>query len=157
MDGHDLRLAPPASDDAVRLWLRMLACTNVIQASIRRRLRAEYDTTLPRFDLMAQLDRAPQGLTLGEVSRRLMVSPGNITALVDRLVADGLVERRTNDEDRRSAIVRLSARGRRAFARQAAAHAGWVAAMLRDLPPQDAQQLGALLRQARRSAMAVAA
>ena len=61
---------------------------------MRRRLRDSFDVTLPRFDLMAQLDRAPNGMTLGELSQRMMVSNGNVTGLVDRLVAQGLLARR---------------------------------------------------------------
>jgi DNA-binding MarR family transcriptional regulator len=139
-----------ADPGATRLWLRMLSCTNIIQSRIRTRLREEFGNTLPRFDVLAQLDRAPEGLTLGEVSRRLMVSPGNITALVERLVTEGLVDRRVNDRDRRSSIVRLTARGRREFARQAAAHAAWLEEMLAPLGTADAERLGVLLGRAKR-------
>ena len=81
----------------LRLWLRLLTCTTLIEAEIRRRLRAHFDTTLPRFDFLAQLDKA-DGLPLGEVSRRMMVSNGNVTGLAERLAAEGLIERRPADE-----------------------------------------------------------
>ncbi len=81
--------APDEHRDELRLWLRLLTCTNLAEAKVRRRLRERFDVTLPRFDLLAQLDRSPEGLTLGEISKRMMVTNGNITILVDRLVADG--------------------------------------------------------------------
>ena len=121
---------PPGHKDELRLWLRLLTCTNLIEAEIRRRLRAEFDTTLPRFDLLAQLERHPAGLTLGEISRRMMVSNGNVTGLAARLEEEGLVERRVSATDRRAQSLRLTPRGRREFARQSAAHEGWVAELL---------------------------
>ena len=78
----------------LRLWLRLLTCTTLIENEVRRRLRDQFGITLPRFDLLAQLDRAPNGMTLGELSQRMMVSNGNITGLVDRLCEQGLILRR---------------------------------------------------------------
>ena len=101
-----------ATDDdhqALRLWLRLLACTNLIEAPLRQRLREQFESSLPRFDLMAQLDRHPQGLKMRELSRRLMVTGGNITGLTDRLVAESLVERRDDPSDRRAYTVALTA------------------------------------------------
>jgi DNA-binding MarR family transcriptional regulator len=121
----------------LRLWLRLLTCTTLIEAEVRRRLRREFDETLPRFDLMAQLERLDTGMTLGEVSRRMMVSAGNVTSLVDRLVKAGLVERRPAPHDRRSQLIRLSRRGREHFGRMAAAHEKWVAELLVDLRDKD--------------------
>src|SRR5690606_3017733 len=89
----------------LRVWLRLLTCANLIESEIRSRLREHFDTTLPRFDLMAQLERSEDGILLGELSRRMMVSNGNITGLVDRLVQSGLIERRVLETDRRAARV----------------------------------------------------
>src|SRR5262245_26239746 len=106
----------PADHEAeLRLWLRLLTCTTLIEGEVRSRLREVFDVTLPRFDLMAQLDKAPAGMTLGELSQRMMVSNGNVTGLAERLVAQGLVERRTAPNDRRAQLVNLTAEGRRAF------------------------------------------
>lgn len=117
----------PAGDKAdLRLWLRLLSCANLIEAEIRRRLRDRFSTTLPRFDLMAQLDREPDGLTLGEISRRMMVSNGNVTALAASLVADGLVERRAHTTDRRAQFLCLTPHGRLIFGQQSAAHEKWI-------------------------------
>ena len=99
----------------MRLWLRLFACKEVIESEVRRRLRDSFNVTLPRFDLMAQLDRTPKGMTLGELSQRMMVSNGNVTGLVERLVEQGLIDRRPSPNDRRAQIVRLTAEGRRAF------------------------------------------
>jgi DNA-binding MarR family transcriptional regulator len=121
----------------LRLWLRLLTCATLIEAEVRRRLRRQFDETLPRFDLMAQLERADSGIPLGEVSQRMMVSAGNVTSLVDRLVKAGYVERRPAPNDRRSQLIRLSARGRGHFRRMAAAHEAWVAELLADLREKD--------------------
>ena len=87
----------------LRLWLRLLTCANLVEGMVRTRLRAEFGVTLPRFDLMAQLERAPEGMTLGALSRRMMVSNGNVTGLVERLVALGQVERARDPRDGRVA------------------------------------------------------
>ena len=121
----------------LRLWLRLLTCTTLIEAEVRRRLRRQFDETLPRFDLMAQLERIDSGMTLGDVSKRMMVSAGNVTSLVDRLVKAGYVERRPAPNDRRSQLIRLSNRGREHFGRMAAAHERWVAELLADVRDKD--------------------
>src|SRR6516162_4735269 len=106
---------PHDHKDELRLWLRLFACKELIESEVRRRLRESFSLTLPRFDLMAQLDRAPKGMTLGELSQRMMVSNGNVTGLVDRLVEQGLIDRRPSPKDRRAQIVTLTAEGRRFF------------------------------------------
>lgn len=117
----------PAEHKAeLRLLLRMMSCTTLVTGEIRRRFRAEFGVTLPQFDVMAQLDRDPAGLRMGELSARMMVTNGNITGLVARLAADGLVQRVVAPDDRRSAVVRLTRRGARVFARMACVHEGWV-------------------------------
>ena len=85
---------PHDHKDELRLWLRLFTCKEVIESEVRRRLRDSFDVTLPRFDLMAQLYRAPKAMTLGELSQRMMVSNGNVTGLVDRLLEQGLLSRR---------------------------------------------------------------
>jgi DNA-binding MarR family transcriptional regulator len=141
--------SPPGHKDELRLWLRLLTCTTLIEAEIRRRLRREFGTTLPRFDLLAQLERAPAGLALGEVSRRMMVSNGNVTGLAARLEEEGLVERRVSRTDRRSQVLRLTPRGRREFARQSAAHEGWIAELLGGLSERERVALHGLLGRAK--------
>lgn len=113
----------------LRLWLRLLTTTNLVQTELRRRLRTEFDTTLPRFDLMAQLERHPEGLRMTELSRRLMVTGGNVTGITDQLEKEGLIVRETAPEDRRSTAVRLTPEGRAAFDRMAAVHEQWVVEM----------------------------
>jgi DNA-binding MarR family transcriptional regulator len=146
---------PAGHKDELRLWLRLLTCTTLIESEIRRRLRARFDTTLPRFDLLAQLERAGGGgLTLGEVSRRMMVSNGNVTGLAARLEAEGLVERRVSAADRRAQTLRLTARGRREFARQSAAHEGWIAELLGGVTEAERAALYRLLGRAKAGARA---
>ncbi|MCZ6586497.1 MAG: MarR family transcriptional regulator [Alphaproteobacteria bacterium] len=117
-----------SGDDGLdlRVWLRLLTCSTLIERRVRQRLREQFDITLPRFDLLAQLDRAPDGLTMGALSRRLMVSNGNVTGLIDRLVAEDLVERQPAPGDRRAQLVRLTQDGKRAFDRMTPAHAAWI-------------------------------
>ncbi len=128
----------------LRLWLRMLSITKLISQEIRRRLRLEFQATLPQFDLLAQLYRERDGLRLGELSRRTMVTNGNITGLADRLEADGLIVRETLDGDRRVTVAKLTRQGREAFAVMASAHEGWLRELLGDL---DEDALEEVLRQ----------
>lgn len=127
-------LRDPSKDIAseLRLWLRMLSCTNRVSNEIRSRLRAEFGVTLPRFDLLAQLDRERDGLQLGELSRRLMVTNGNVTGLVGRLVAEGLI-RRDVDADRRAAVVRLTPHGKATFRKMAQTHDAWLKEIFADV------------------------
>lgn len=142
----DLETRARADDhEALRLWLRLLACTMTIEREIRARLRARFDISLPRFDLMAQLDRYPEGLRMSELSRRLMVTGGNVTGLTDQLVAEGLVERREVPGDRRAFAVRLTRAGRRVFARTAAEHERWIVELMDGLKPAQRRQLYARL------------
>ena len=143
---------PHDHHDELRLWLRLLTCTTLIEGEVRRRLRESFDVTLPRFDLMAQLDKNPDGMTLGELSSRMMVSNGNVTGLVERLVADGLIARRPAPNDRRVQIVRLTPAGRRGFRAMARAHEGWILKIFSDLRPSEVTALMGLLAKAKRSA-----
>ena len=131
--------------DALRLWLRLLTCTTMIERGIRRRLRERFGMTLARFDLMAQLERFHAGLRMGELSRRLMVTGGNVTGLVTQLVDEGLVERAVVPEDRRAHVVRLTERGREAFRAMAVAHEDWIVEMTGALDGADRERLHALL------------
>jgi len=138
----------------LRLWLRLLTCTNLVEGEIRRRLRQDFSTTLPRFDLLAQLDRRPGGLTLTELSNRMMVSNGNLTGLVERLVTDGLVERRPDPNDGRSRRVALTPAGKAHFDHMTPAHETWVNEMLDGLNDDDVQILHELLGKLKYSATA---
>ncbi len=142
--------APAGHKDELRLWLRLLTTATMVETEIRRRLRLQFETTLPRFDLLAQLQRAGP-LTLGEVSRRMMVSNGNVTGLAARLEAEGLIERRVNAADRREQSLRLTPRGRREFARQSAAHEDWIAELFAGLSAADRAALHRLLGRAKAS------
>jgi DNA-binding MarR family transcriptional regulator len=143
---------PGDHKDELRLWLRIFTCKMVIESEVRRRLRDAFGVTLPRFDLMAQLDRVPNAMTLGELSRRMMVTNGNVTGLVDRLVAQRLVERRPSPSDRRSQLVSLTAEGRRMFRAMARANGEWIAELFADLSPGDTETLLRLLAKTKVSA-----
>jgi DNA-binding MarR family transcriptional regulator len=130
---------------SLKLWLRMLSCTVLIEGEIRARLRGEFGITLPRFDLMAQLERHPDGLRMGELSKRMMVTGGNITGITDQLEQEKLVVRVPDRNDRRAYSVRLTAAGRRAFERMAAVHEEWVAELLGGLSSAEKAKLIELL------------
>lgn len=137
--------APGDHGDDIRLWLRLLTCSTLVENEIRRRLRDEFDSTLPRFDLLAQLERAHDGMVLGELSRRMMVSAGNLTSLVDRLVESGHVSRTTSPTDRRVQIIALTDFGRDWFRNAAARHGDWLGGMFAGLSRRERETLMAAL------------
>jgi DNA-binding MarR family transcriptional regulator len=129
----------------LRVWLRLLRASRAMEAVVRERLRLEFGTTLPKFDVMAALDRRPSGMTMTELSRFLMVSNGNVTGIVDRLVAEGMVVRLAHEQDRRATFVRLTRRGGQAFQVMARAHEAWVSEILAGFGRQDSETLIGLL------------
>lgn len=131
--------------EALRLWLRLLTCTQLVEKQVRSRLREQFDTTLPRFDLMSQLERAPEGLKMNELSRRMMVTGGNVTGITDQLVTEGLVERVDVQGDRRAYRVRLTARGRRLFHEMAREHEQWIVDAFEALSEREVATLHKLL------------
>jgi DNA-binding MarR family transcriptional regulator len=145
---------PHDHKDELRLWLRLFTCKELIESEVRKHLREDFAFTLPRFDLMAQLDRAHKGMTLGELSQRMMVTNGNVTGLVERLVEQGLVDRRPSREDRRAQIVSLTAEGRRLFRAMARANEEWIGDMFADLSNSDIEALLRLLAKAKMSVRA---
>ncbi len=131
--------------EALRLWLRLLTCTQLVEKQVRTQLREQFDTTLPRFDLMAQLERSPEGLKMNELSRRMMVTGGNVTGITDQLVNEGLVERVEVTGDRRAYRVRLTTRGRKQFDEMARQHEAWIVAAFEGLSAREVESLHRLL------------
>jgi DNA-binding MarR family transcriptional regulator len=142
------------SDDhrALRIWLRLLTCTQLVEREVRSRLRGRFGTTLPRFDLMAQLERHPEGLKMNELSRLLMVTGGNVTAIVDQLENEGLVER-LDGADRRAWLVRLTPAGAKSFAEMAREHEEWVVDLFAGLTRKEHEELLKLLAKLKTSAV----
>ncbi|WP_210543972.1 MarR family winged helix-turn-helix transcriptional regulator [Rhodoferax sp. PAMC 29310] len=138
--GHEAR-SELGDHAALKLWLRLLASTTQIEDEIRRRLRNRFDTSLPRFDYMAQLYRQPDGLKMKDLSRYLMVTGGNVTGVTDELVRDGFVTRENSPADRRAWIVRLTEQGRKTFETMAQAHEQWILELFSGLDPSTVQQL----------------
>ncbi len=127
----------PLSKERLRLWLKLLKASRLIEDEVRRRLRREHDWTLPRFDVMSALSRAPEGMKMGEISKFLKVSNGNITGIVDRLTEEGLALRVAVPGDRRAQRVRLTAKGQDLFARHSAEHEVWIDEILGGLDDDD--------------------
>jgi DNA-binding MarR family transcriptional regulator len=140
---------------ALRIWLRLLTCTQLIERRVRSGLRERFATTLPRFDLMAQLERHPGGLKMSELSRMLMVTGGNVTAIVDQLEHERLVERLDDAADRRAFRIRLTPEGRKTFAEMARAHEDWVVELLAGLSRREHDELLKLLAKVKNHAMEV--
>lgn len=149
---HPDRESIARSDDhrALRIWLRLLTCTQMVEGEVRSRLRERFGTTLPRFDLMSQLERHRPGLKMSELSRLLMVTGGNVTAVVDQLAKEGLVERLAEPGDRRAHRVRLTRAGERAFAEMAREHEQWVVGLLHGLSRREHDELLRLLAKLKR-------
>ncbi|RYF32736.1 MAG: MarR family transcriptional regulator [Comamonadaceae bacterium] len=131
--------------DELRLWLRLLTCTQLVEKQVRNGLREQFATTLPRFDLMSQLERTSEGMKMNELSRRMMVTGGNVTGITDQLVTEGLVERVDVEGDRRAWRVRLTPRGRKTFNDMAQQHEGWIVEAFAGLSVKEIAQLHKLL------------
>lgn len=140
---------------ALRIWLRLLTCTQLIERRVRSGLRERFATTLPRFDLMAQLERHPEGLKMNELSRLLMVTGGNVTAIVDQLEKEGLVERLEEPADRRAFRIRLTRSGEKIFAEMARAHEDWVVELLAGISRREQDDLLRLLAKVKQHALEV--
>lgn len=147
MNGTVLTASPPdtGNKERLRLWIRLLRATHVVEAELRDRLKREFDTTLPRFDVMAALYRERDGMLMSDLSRYLLVSNGNVTGIVDRLVSDGLIVRARREGDRRTSIVRLTDTGVALFERMARAHEGWIAELLVGIGDDEVRHLSAML------------
>ena len=135
---------------SLRLWLRLLTCTNLLETQMRRLLQARFGTSLPRFDLMAQLERAPQGLKMSELSQRMMVTGGNVTGITDGLEKEGLVVREVDPADRRVFRVKLTAEGQRQFRRMAGEHEQWIIGLFEGMSAKQKNQLVDLLGELKR-------
>jgi len=134
------------SKTRLRLWIRLLRVSRMIEGAARERLKSQFNATLPRFDVMAALYRKPDGMLMSEISRFLMVSNGNVTGIVDRLVAEGFVARAQRNGDRRTSFISLTPKGSAAFADMATAHESWVDELLGGVSVRDAEQLSAKLK-----------
>ncbi len=142
---RDYEMVGYGRHENLRLWLRLLTCTTLIESKIRAQLEGHFSVTLPQFDLMAQLDRVPEGLTMSALSERLMVSNGNVTGIVKRLIAEGLIDRQISKTDRRSFLVWLSPKGQVLFREMAERHEAWINSLFAGLSPADAAKLMTLL------------
>ena len=135
----------PAAKQKLRLWIRLLRASRAIEVELRERLRVAFGVTLPRFDVMAALARKQTCMTMTELSRYLMVSNGNVTGIIDRLVSEGMVARSRHAGDRRATFVRLTPKGQQQFAIMAKAHEGWIAEILAGVGTAETESLIALL------------
>ena len=138
--GLDSRLSDE-THESLRLWLRLLTCSHLIENHVRKALGKQFKTTLPRFDLMAQLERFPDGLQMGELSRRMLVTGGNVTGIVDQLEGAGLIVRTEDPADRRAYLVKLTKEGRRLFGQMAVEHESWIVNLFCGIPKREQRVL----------------
>ena len=136
------------SKNALRMWLRLLRCESMIEQYIRSKLRENFSTTLPQFDVLAELDYMNKPMSMSELSTKLMVSNGNITGVVDRLTRDGHVERVADSGDRRVQLVSLSQAGKKEFKKMASAHEAWLAELFEDIDKDSISMMSGLLSEA---------
>lgn len=152
------RVSSDLEKATLRTWLRMLACTNIVEGRVKGLLRENFDTTLPRFDLLAQLDSSrkdfPNGLSMSDLSRRMMVTNGNITGLVDRLARERLISRSVDPNDRRTQLVRITDSGRESLERMTPNHQSWISSMFSALSEAERKQLYELVGKLKASAQA---
>ena len=152
MTAIDRITVDPISKQRLRLWVRLLGVTRSAEGQLRTFLRANHQTTLPRFDVMAALHRRGEPITMSEISRMLLVSNGNVTEVVDRLEADGLARHTANGADRRTVCVSLTAKGARQFERLAADHEHWIDGLFRSLNAADIEAMTEVLKRLRKGA-----
>ena len=138
--GLDTRMTDE-THESLRLWLRLLTCSHLIENQVRKALGKRFKTTLPRFDLMAQLERVPEGLQMGELSRRMLVTGGNVTGIVDQLERAGLIVRTEDPADRRVYLVKLTKEGRRLFGQMAVEHESWIVNLFSGIPKREQRAL----------------
>jgi DNA-binding MarR family transcriptional regulator len=138
--GLDTRMTDE-THESLRLWLRLLTCSHLIENQVRKALGKRFKTTLPRFDLMAQLERVPEGLQMGELSRRMLVTGGNVTGIVDQLERAGLIVRTEDPADRRVYLVKLTKEGRRLFGQMAIEHESWIVNLFSGIPKREQRAL----------------
>ena len=132
----------------LRLWLRLLKLSSGIEGELRKRLRDDHGTTLPRFDVMAALYRYPDGLKMSDLSDHLRVSNGNVTGILDRLTEEGLALRVAIPGDRRAHLACLTPKGGDVFADLAKFHENWINDLLQGLSMEEAETVSILLEQA---------
>lgn len=138
-------IAPETGSRDVKLWLRLLSSVNLIETVLRQRMREQFGSTLPRFDMLAQLNRFPDGIKMGELSRLMLVTGGNITGLADSLEKEGMAVRVYDPSDRRSCRIKLTAAGKQQFDLMATAHQQWLNELMGNLPGKEKDQLYTLL------------
>ena len=135
-----------ADTQRLRLGLRLLRVVRIVEGELRERLKREFDSTLPRFDVLSALHRRPEGMLMSDLSRVLLVSNGNVTVIVDRLVADGFIVKAAREGDRRTSMARLTPRGAARFAAMAEAHRAWIDELLEGIGEVEAESLSTMLK-----------
>ena len=131
----------------LRLWLRLLTCTNLIETKLRNHLRLEFGCTLPRFDMLAQLESHPQGLSMGELSQLMMVSAGNVTGISNQLEKEGLVARQVSSKDRRSFSLSLTPQGKEQIAKMMQSYQSCLSAIFTQISEEGTDSAIAMLGQ----------
>lgn len=141
----------PREKEGLRLWLRIVSLTQMVELQIRALLREKFDSTLPRFELLSALDRVPDGLTMGELSQWLMVTKGNVTGIAERLSEDGFIKRHPTPTDRRSFCVTLTPKGKKLYKEMEAAYEDLLDKMFSEVSLDDSDMFTGVLAKVRDS------
>ncbi|MET0278760.1 MAG: MarR family transcriptional regulator [Pseudorhodoplanes sp.] len=134
-------LAPERQKVDLQLWVRLLACGHSAEQRVKNRIKENFGINQTQFNLLSQLDRAPEGIRMGEVARRTVVTGSNVTAVVDDLEQRGLVQRQAVQGDRRATVITLTEAGRKAFAQMAPIHADWIEEIFAKMAKHEKRQL----------------
>ena len=126
---------PKAEDLAVRVWFRFIRLESRLQIAVSERLR-EIGLSVPQCDVLTTLTEA-EGVSQQDLAKRLYVTKGNISGLLDRLEGAGLVERRSTAADRRQYEIYLTPAGREAAERAICIQHELIGATLGRLPAED--------------------
>ena len=136
-------MSSAAHELAIRVWFRFVRLETRMNTAITERLR-DIGLSVPQCDVLTTLTEA-EGVNQQDLAKRLYVTKGNISGLLDRLETAGLVERRSTAADRRQYEIYLTPAGRSAAEKAIALQHALIRATLGRMPQSDLSTLEGLL------------
>ena len=135
-----------APRDDIRTWLRLVKAVLPMEREVNRMFQHEFGQSLPRFDVLSQLERSrPGGHAVGVLADLLIASAGNITRLISRMEDEGLVHRTMADGDRRRQIVVITNKGLDLYRTMEDRHTRWCVERMAGLSADEKADLQRLL------------
>lgn len=129
-----------------RIWLSVLSIESNIFSKLNGALSAQFGISVAKFEFLAQIERYPDGISLSQISANLKVTSGNVSGLVRRLLADGLITKTMSLEDRRSFIAKFTPEGKELFDKANILHAETLAHCFAEVPLSELEAALATLR-----------